>query len=68
MFAASFATARHRASALRRPDTERALAIAAAILETILGVGAVGVGLALMLGPHGEVLPLPMSLLKLAFR
>ena len=30
----------------------------------ILGIGAFGGGLALVLGPHGEILPLPISLLK----
>ena len=40
------------------------LAIAASVFEVILGIGALGGGLALMLGPHGEILPLPMSLLK----
>jgi hypothetical protein len=40
------------------------LAIAAVVFEVILGAGAFGGGLALMLGPHGEILPLPTSLLK----
>jgi hypothetical protein len=32
-------------------------------LEILLGVGAIGVGIALMAGPHGEILPLPVSAL-----
>lgn len=44
--------------------TRSALAIAGTILNAILGVGAVGGGLALMTGPRGEILPLPISLLK----
>jgi hypothetical protein len=40
-----------------------ALARAAMVLELILGLGAVGGGIALMAGPHGEVIPLPMSAL-----
>ena len=32
-------------------------------LEVFLGVGALGGGLALMLGPGGEILPLPLSAL-----
>lgn len=32
-------------------------------LEVILGVGAIGGGIALMAGPHGEILPLPVSAL-----
>ena len=33
------------------------------ILEIVLGVGAIGGGVALMVGPHGEVIPLPVSAL-----
>jgi hypothetical protein len=33
------------------------------VLEILLGVGAVGGGIALMAGPHGEILPLPVSAL-----
>ena len=33
------------------------------VLEIFLGVGAVGGGIALMAGPHGEILPLPVSAL-----
>lgn len=51
-------------SALRRPEALGALAIGAVVLDVILGIGAVGGGLALMLGPHGEILPLPISRLK----
>jgi hypothetical protein len=32
-------------------------------LEILLGIGAVGGGLALMAGPNGEILPLPVSAL-----
>ncbi len=38
-------------------------AVAAIALEVLLGVGAIGGGVALMAGPHGEVLPLPVSAL-----
>jgi len=37
---------------------------AAMVLEVLLGVGAVGGGVALMLGPRGEIMPLPLSALK----
>ena len=37
---------------------------AAIVLEVLLGVGAVGGGVALMLGPRGEIMPLPLSALK----
>lgn len=37
--------------------------VTAIALELFLGVGALGGGMALMAGPHGEVLPLPVSLL-----
>jgi uncharacterized membrane protein len=36
-------------------------------LEIILGVGALGGGIALMAGPHGEILPLPVSALAGSF-
>jgi uncharacterized membrane protein len=39
------------------------LAISAIVLDLILAAGAFGGGLALMLGPRGEILPLPLSLL-----
>jgi hypothetical protein len=32
-------------------------------LELLLGIGAIGGGLALIAGPHGEILPLPVSAL-----
>lgn len=51
-------------SALRRRKARSALVIAAVVLEVILGVGAFGGGLTLMFGPHGEILPLPVSELK----
>lgn len=35
----------------------------AGILEILLGVGAVGGGTALMIGRHGEIVPLPVSAL-----
>jgi len=37
---------------------------AAIVLEVLLGVGALGGGGALMLGPRGEIMPLPLSALK----
>jgi hypothetical protein len=37
------------------------LAAAAIGLEVFLGVGAIGGGIALMAGPNGEILPLPVS-------
>jgi hypothetical protein len=39
------------------------LAVAAIGLEILLGLGAMGGGIALMAGPRGEILPLPMSAL-----
>jgi hypothetical protein len=33
-------------------------------LEVLLSVGALGGGIALMLGPRGEIMPLPLSALK----
>jgi hypothetical protein len=51
-------------SALRQPGARSALGIVAVVLEVILGLGAFGGGLALILGPHGEILPLPVSALK----
>ena len=41
----------------------RRLATAAMVLDLLLGVGAVGGGIALMAGPNGEILPLPVSAL-----
>jgi hypothetical protein len=41
----------------------RRLATASIVLESVLGVGAIFGGLALMVGPHGEILPLPVSAL-----
>jgi hypothetical protein len=41
----------------------RCLARVAMVLELLLGVGAVGGGIALMAGPRGEILPLPLSAL-----
>ncbi len=38
-------------------------AVTAIALELFLGIGALGGGTALMVGPHGEVLPLPVSAL-----
>ena len=43
------------------------LPVAAMALEIILGVGAMGGGIALMAGPHGEILPLPVSALAGSF-
>jgi hypothetical protein len=45
----------------------RRLAVAVIALEVILGVGAMGGGIALMAGPHGEILPLPVSALAGSF-
>ena len=39
------------------------LAVSAISLEIFLGVGAIGGGAALMLGPRGEIIPLPVSAL-----
>ncbi len=39
------------------------LAVSAIGLEIFLGVGAIGGGAALMLGPRGEIIPLPISAL-----
>ena len=39
------------------------LAVSAIVLDLILAAGALAGGLALMLGPRGEILPLPLSLL-----
>ncbi len=46
-----------------RPAPRGRLAWAAIALEVFLGVGALGGGAALMLGPRGELIPLPVSLL-----
>jgi hypothetical protein len=48
---------------MSRPSLSR-LAKAAVSLEIFLSVGALGGGGALMLGPRGELLPLPVSALK----
>ncbi|HEY5373279.1 MAG TPA: hypothetical protein VIK01_06310 [Polyangiaceae bacterium] len=40
------------------------LAVTAIGLEILLGVGAIGGGLALMAGPNGEILPLPVAALS----
>ena len=45
-----------------RPTLGR-LAAAAIGFEILLGIGAIAGGLALMAGPHGEIIPLPLSLL-----
>jgi hypothetical protein len=39
------------------------LAVTASILEVLLAIGAIGGGIALMAGPNGEILPLPLSAL-----
>ena len=39
------------------------LASSAIVLEVFLAIGALGGGAALMLGPHGEIVPLPVSAL-----
>jgi hypothetical protein len=48
---------------MTRQGPLRRLAKVAMVLEILLGVGAVGGGIALMAGPRGEILPLPMSAL-----
>jgi hypothetical protein len=45
------------------PTPRRRLAVAAMVLEIVLGLGAIYGGIALMAGPHGEILPLPVSAL-----
>ena len=40
------------------------IAATAIALEVFLGLGAVGGGLALMAGPNGEILPVPVSALS----
>jgi len=52
---------------MSNPHTSRTpsrLTIAAIALEVFLAIGALGGGLALMLGPRGETLPLPVALLS----
>ena len=44
--------------------TRTRISISAVVLEVFLALGALGGGLALMLGPRGEIVPLPLSLLK----
>jgi hypothetical protein len=51
-------------AARRRPGVPTTLIIAAVILEVMRGLGALGGGLALMLGPGGEILRLPVTALK----
>lgn len=50
-------------SSQSRPQRSR-FAKAAIVLEVLLAVGALGGGVALVLGPRGEILPLPLSALK----
>ena len=40
------------------------LGVTAIVLNLVQAVGALGGGLALMLGPHGEILPLPVAALR----
>ena len=47
----------------RPRDRRRTLAVTAAVLEVGLALGAIGGGAALMLGPRGEIVPLPVSAL-----
>lgn len=49
-----------------RPSSSRlgVLATIAISLELLLAVGAIGGGLALMAGPNGEILPLPVAALE----
>jgi hypothetical protein len=39
------------------------LAVASIVLEVVLGIGALGGGLVLMVAPRGEIMPLPLSAL-----
>jgi hypothetical protein len=48
----------------KRQLARRRFAKAAVSLEVFLSVGALGGGLALMLGPRGEIIPLPVSALR----
>jgi len=47
-----------------RPAAMGRLAKAVLSLEVFLGVGAIGGGLALIVGPRGEILPLPLAPLR----
>lgn len=47
----------------RRAPLSR-VAVLAIVLELLLGIGAIGGGLALMAGPNGEILPLPVAALS----
>jgi hypothetical protein len=51
-------------SAMKPPPPLGRFAVTAIVLETFLGLGAAGGGLALMAGPNGESLPLPVSALS----
>lgn len=46
------------------PTRRGRLAVTAIVLHLTLGLGALGGGLALMLGPRGEILPVPVALLR----
>jgi hypothetical protein len=48
---------------LESPRRHPPLAIAAIVLETVLALGAIGGGIALILGPRGEIVGLPVSAL-----
>jgi hypothetical protein len=45
------------------PSAQARFARTAVALEVFLGIGALGGGIALMLGPRGEIIPLPVSAL-----
>ena len=63
--AAFFRTGQHAPPKNDSPRAPRGRLAAAAIgLEILLGVGALGGGLALMWGPRGEILPLPVTALS----
>ena len=51
-------------NSMDRSERYARLSILAAVLELLLAVGALGGGLALMLGPNGEILPAPLSLVQ----
>lgn len=46
------------------PTPRSRIAVAAVVLEVLLSVGALAGGLALVLGPRGEIIPLPVSALE----
>ena len=51
-------------NSMDRSERYARLSLLAAVLELLRAVGALGGGLALMLGPNGEILPAPLSLVQ----